>query len=171
MSQHVEDESVFEKIKNGYDLVVIQDNADCVSSDDMRQKCKEACHTLVTAIRESGAMPYIYVRPPYGYEKFGYEPLENCDQFDLLFNEISKEEGTVNIWVNRAFACAIRNTDIPLWGTDNAHTSKQGAYLVVCTAFATIFNTSAAALGCGEINLEEAKVLQAIADEVAQVKD
>ena len=59
---------------------------------------------------------------------------------------------------------AIENTDIRLWGDDNAHTSDEGAYLAVCVHFATIFGKSATILD--ENGIEDAKILQEIADKI-----
>ena len=142
LSQYSEEQGVFDEIKKDYDIVVLQDNGNCVSSDEMREKCRIACKKLINAIKETGASAFFYVRPPYGYSSFGLTPLEQCNEFDKLFGSIAKNEGATNICVNRSFAEAMKTTSLKLWGSDNAHTSEQGAYLAVCTMFATIFKTS-----------------------------
>ena len=114
--------------------------------------------------RESGARVYYYVRPPYGYEAFGRSPVEQCREFDRFFTEIADREGAVCAYVNRAFEYAIENTDIRLWGDDNAHTSDEGAYLAVCVIFATVYGKSASLLD--ENGIDEAKILQEIADKI-----
>ena len=125
---------------------------------------KEIDATLYLLSHESGAKLCYYVRPPYGYEAFGRSPVEQCRAFDELFTDIASKNGAVCAYVNRAFAYAIENTDIRLWGDDNAHTSDEGAYLAVCVHFAAIYGKSATILD--ENGIEKAKELQQIADKI-----
>lgn len=165
LSQHAEAGSrALSEIEKGYDLVVIQDNGNCIENDERRAASVAASEILCKAARESGAKVYFYVRPPYGYEAFGRSPVEQCREFDRFFTEIADREGAVCAYVNRAFEYAIENTDIRLWGDDNAHTSDEGAYLAVCVHFATIYGKSATLLG--ENGVRAAKVLQEIADKI-----
>ena len=165
LSQHAEAESrALAEIEKGYDLVVLQDNGNCIENDERRAASVAASEILCKAARESGAKVYFYVRPPYGYEAFGRSPVEQCREFDRFFTEIADREGAVCAYVNRAFEYAIENTTIRLWGDDNAHTSDEGAYLAVCVHFATIYGKSATLLG--ENGVREAKVLQEIADRI-----
>ena len=90
--------------------------------------------------------------------------MEQCRAFDELFTDIASKNGAVCAYVNRAFEYAIENTDIRLWGDDNAHTSEAGAYLAVCVHFATIFGKSATILN--ENGIENARCLQEIADKI-----
>ena len=69
-------QSVLEEINKGYDIVILQDNGNCISSDEKRSACKNACALLADHARKTGAKVMIYVRPPYGYEKFGITPSE-----------------------------------------------------------------------------------------------
>ena len=163
LSQHAEPGSrALAEIEKGYDIVVLQDNGNCISSDEMREACITACDLLSKKAVESGAKVCYYVRPPYGYEAFGRTPLEQCSAFDELFSDIANKNGATCAYVNRAFAYAIENTDIRLWGDDNAHTSEQGAYLAVCVFFATLFGKSATLLDADGV--ENAKAIQVIAD-------
>lgn len=165
LSQHAEPGSrALTEIEKGYDIVVLQDNGNCVSSDEKREACISACDLLSKKAIESGAKVCYYVRPPYGYEAFGRTPLEQCRAFDELFSDIASKNGATCAYVNRAFAYAIENTDIRLWGDDNAHTSEQGAYLAVCVIFSSIFGKSAILLDGNGI--ENAKELQKIADKI-----
>ncbi|MBQ1196912.1 MAG: hypothetical protein IIX44_11775 [Clostridia bacterium] len=165
LSQHAEAGSrALTEIEKGYDLVVLQDNGNCIENDERRAASVAASEILCKAARESGAKVYFYVRPPYGYEAFGRSPVEQCREFDRFFTEIADRESAVCAYVNRAFEYAIENTDIRLWGDDNAHTSDEGAYLAVCVHFATIYGKSATLLG--ENGVREAKVLQEIADRI-----
>lgn len=165
LSQHAEAGSrALVEIEKGYDLVVLQDNGNCIENDERRAASVAASEILCKAARESGAKVYFYVRPPYGYEAFGRSPVEQCREFDRFFTEIADRESAVCAYVNRAFEYAIENTDIRLWGDDNAHTSDEGAYLAVCVHFATIYGKSATLLG--ENGVREAKVLQEIADRI-----
>ncbi len=165
LAQHAEPGSrALAEIEKGYDIVVLQDNGNCISSDEKREACIRACAELTDAAQKSGAKVYYYVRPPYGYEVWGRMPLEQCREFDRLFRGIAENRGAECVYVNRAFAYAIENTDIRLWGDDNAHTSEQGAYLAVCVFFATIFGRSAHLLG--NYGIECAEILQKIANEV-----
>ena len=154
-------------IEAGYDIVFIQDNGNCISSGEMRAKSKHAAETLGAAIRASGARVGIYIRPPYGYESFGCDPVGQCREFDKHFGEIADGIDAVCACVNRAFAYAIKNTNYNLWGPDNAHTSEYGAYLAVCVFFCTIFKVSSTVLDAVGISAEDAHNLQAIADKIA----
>lgn len=157
---------VLEAINTGYDIVFLQDNGKCISSDEMRAACREACRTLHAAIQAIGAKTAFYIRPPYGYEVFGRQPVEQCEDFDKLFTSISQEIGTINAYVNRAFAYAIRHTDYNLWGPDNAHISHIGGYLAVCVFFCTLFGVSATVLDANGLPQEDARVMQQIADKI-----
>ena len=171
LSQHADAESehgklVLEEIAHGSDIVFLQDNGNCISSPEKSENSSVACHTLTTAIRASNALPYLYVRPPYGKPSAGFSPLEQCEQFDALFSAISSELNITAAYANRAFAYAIKHLDLPLWGPDNAHTSPQGAYLIVCVLFATLFQTSSTVLGLHELPKAEAASLQQVADKI-----
>ena len=160
---------VFAEIAKGYDIVFIQENGSCMSSDEKRAACFDASKRLIAAIRESGAEPYIYVRPPCLKDYYGYPTIEQCKNFDEIFGTIAKENGDVKcVYVNRAFAYAAKNYNFNLWGPDNAHTSPLGAYLIVCTFFATLFGEPATKLSAGEIDPADAKILAEIADKVVR---
>ena len=142
-----------------------------MSSDEKRAACFDASKRLIAAIRESGAEPYIYVRPPCLKDYYGYSTLEQCKNFDEIFGTIAKENGDVKcVYVNRAFAYAAKNYNFNLWGPDNGHTSPLGAYLIVCTFFATLFGEPATKLSAGEIDPADAKILAEIADKVVREK-
>lgn len=165
LSQHAEAGSrALAEIEKGYDIVVLQDNGNCVENEEKRAASVAASEILCKAARESGAKVYFYVRPPYGYEAYGRTPIEQCREFDSFFTEIAEREGAVCAYVNRAFEYAIENTTIRLWGDDNAHTSEAGAYLAVCVHFATIYGKSAGLLDSDGV--DEAKILQEIADKI-----
>ena len=165
LSQHAEAGSrALAEIEKSYDIVVLQDNGNCVENEERRAASTSAIEILGKAARESGARVYYYVRPPYGYEAYGRTPIEQCREFDSFFSEIAEHEGAVCAYVNRAFEYAIENTDIRLWGDDNAHTSDEGAYLAVCVHFATVYGKSASLLDENEV--ENAAVLQEIADRI-----
>ena len=168
---------VFNEIAQGYDAVFLQENGSCMSSNEKRKACFDASRRLISAVRESrrlisavresGAEPYIYVRPPCFKNYYGYETIEQCEQFDEIFGTISKENGDVQcIYVNRAFAYAKKNLNYDLWGEDRAHTSLFGAYLIVCTFFATLFGISATQLVSDTIDASAAHALAEVADKV-----
>lgn len=170
LSQHADAESehgtrVLEEISRGYDIVFLQDNGNCIASEEKRENTLEACKKLGSEIRATNALPYLYVRPPYGKTAFDRSPLEQCIEFDSLFSAISAEQGMTPAYANRAYAHAIKHLDLPLWGADNAHTSPQGAYLIVCVLFATLFGVSATKLGTNDLSQAEAVALQQIADQ------
>ncbi|MBE6601556.1 MAG: hypothetical protein E7637_03515 [Ruminococcaceae bacterium] len=157
---------VSKEIARGYDVVFLQDNGNCITTEEKQKNTVAACQTLSQVIRATNALPYIYVRPPYGKPLGLLSPLEQCRQFDALFSNIADEQKLRLAYANRAFASAIKNTDYPLWGPDNAHTSPHGAYLIVCVLFATLFQTSASVLGTNGIPEKDARELQRIADEI-----
>jgi len=152
--------------EGGYDIVFLQDNSNCISTEELGAVCKTACKTLDKAIRASGAKTYIYLRPPTGRDNFGLNSYGQCVEIDKLFGGIAAELGAGSVYVNRAFAYAIKNLNIPLWGPDNAHTSKEGAYMAVCVFFSTLFNISSAVLEYNGLPEEVALSLQQAADKV-----
>ena len=171
LSQHAETETehgkkVFAEIAKGYDIVFLQDNGNCISSDEKRSACFAACRKLAKAVNESGAKLYFYVRPPYKKLNSGFDALQQCKKFDELFGEISAELNAECVYVNRAFAYAIKNLDLNLWAEDNGHTSVHGAYLAVCTFFAKLFGKSATLLDPNGLPTDDARALQEAADKV-----
>ncbi len=163
-------QKALELINQKHDIVFLQDNGNCIADEEKRLASKNACRTLDAAIKRTGAQTRIYVRPPYGYEKFGRDPIEQCIAFDELFGEIGHEIGAQCSYVNRAFAYLLQNSDLNPYGPDNAHTSPEGAYLIVCTIFASLYNTSSTVLGTNGINTDIAKMLQQIADKISLEK-
>ena len=158
---------VFAEIAKGYDVVFLQENGSCMSSEEKFAACSDACRRLIAAIRESGAEPTIYVRPPCLKDYYGYPTIEQCKNFDKIFNKIAEDNGGVSrVYVNRSFAYAAKNYNFSLWGPDNGHTSPLGAYLIVCTFFATLFGESATKLSTLDLDPTEAKTVAEIADKV-----
>lgn len=160
-------QKVLTEIAQGFDIVFLQDNGNCITTEEKRQNTKSACKTLVDAIRKSNALPYFYIRPPYGKDLAGLNSFEQCIRFDELFEEIAIRLEIKSAYANRAFAYAIRNLDYPLWGPDHAHTSPHGAYLIVCVLFATLFGRSATLLGPSDLPTADALALQKVADRIA----
>lgn len=173
LSQHADfstphGQQVLEELNKGYDLVILQDNGNCIENEEKHMACMAACDVLSKRIRQSGARMAFYVRPPYGYPVFGRTPFEQCRAFDELFGQLALKHDAQMIPVNRAFACAMHQApQIPLWGPDNAHTSPQGAYLAVCTFFAALTGMSCAALSGNGLETMEAQMLKKMADSVA----
>ena len=157
---------VLEKIREGFDVVFLQDNGNCVADDARRDACCRACDTLIGEIRKSGATPWFYVRPPYGYEAFGRASIAQSRAFDELFSALAKQLDVSCAYVNRAFAEAIESLPFDLWGKDHAHTSEYGAYLAVCVFFASLFGKSATVLSAYEIPEQDARLLQDVADRI-----
>ena len=159
-------QKVFAEIAKGYDIVFLQDNGNCVSTDEKRANCIDASRRLCNAIKKSGARACFYVRPPYGTVKAERNPFEQCVAFDELFGEIARENGAECVYVNRAFAYAIKHLPYELWGDDHAHTGKFGAYLIVYTFFATLFGVSATLLDANGLDESDARELQNAADRI-----
>lgn len=173
LSRHADDETahgvrVLEEIRRGYDIVFLQENGNCISSAEKRAASVEAAGKLIHAIRESGATPYFYVRPPYGKTNAGRDPYLQCAAFDKLFSEIAAKNGGVPcVYANRAYALAMRRLSCELWGADHAHTSVSGAYLIAAVFFATLFGASATQLSTDIAGVQDPRALQEIADEIA----
>lgn len=157
----------YDAIAEGYDAVFLQDNGNCVTTEEKSIASRNACAALYRAITAAGSNAYIYVRPPYEYEHAGRTPLAQCVAFDALFGEIAAELGVLNAYVNRAFAYAMTRLDYDLWGPDHAHISEHGAYLAVCVFFATLFGCSATALGANGLPQKDVRALQQVADLIA----
>lgn len=153
--------------ESDYDIVFLQGHSGCFTTEQKRQLCIEACKVLDDLIKKTGAKTYFYVRPPLERDLKGYDTYSQCVEYDKLFKEIATDLGATNVYVNRAFAYAMKNLDVKLWGPDNAHTSIEGAYLVACVFFATVFNTTATLLDSNGLPEEIARSLQKVADKVA----
>ncbi len=158
--------AVFKEIEKGYDFVFLQENTSCISSEEARAQTAAAAKALDGAIRRSGATTVFYVRPPQGKTVYGFSPYEQCLEFDKLFVPLARDLGAENAYVDRAFAYAVKNLNVSLWGKDNAHTSPEGAYLAVCVFFSTLFDTSSTVLENGGLPDDVALSLQRAADKV-----
>ena len=158
---------VLEQISLGYDVVIIQDVTSCIKTEANREASIAAAKVLGAAIKESGAEAYIYVRPPTGTDIGSYKSYEQCIEYDKLFNTIASDIDATNVYVNRACAYVIKNyPEINIWGSDNAHLNKDGAYLTACVFFATLFNTSAVGLDLDGLSAEMAATMQSVADQI-----
>lgn len=168
LEQHAASQELYNEIKKGYDAVFIQENGNSIVTPEARAKSLAAIEKIGKAVQESGAQFFFYVRPPYGIDLGGYKSFDQCKVFDEHFTPAAEKYTADCVYVNRAFAYAIKNLDYKLWGDDNAHTSTHGAYLAVCTFYATLFGRSATELDI-VYNLPEsdAKELQLAADIIA----
>lgn len=162
--------SVLKKIGEGFDIVFLQEHGNCIASPEKAERSLDAMRRLAKAVEESGAELYYYVRPPYGIKNSGYDSLAQCELFDKHFTKSQKETKAKCVFVNRAFAYAIKNSDFKLWGEDNAHASLHGAYLIAATFFATLFEKSATVLPNGKLPKSDAKRLAEIADKVVKAE-
>lgn len=159
---------VLEEIKKGYDIVFLQENSTCITTDEKKEDCRRGAEKLALRIKESGATPAFYVRPPTGKDLRDTIPtLLQCEKYDTLFNEIAEKNGLFCVYVNRAFAYAKMHLDYNLWGKDNAHVSEYGAYLIACTFFATLFKKSSTVLEPDGLDPADAEKLQSVADKIA----
>ncbi len=166
--QHSENPQVFAEIAKGYDAVFIQENGNSITSEAERKKSLEACKKIGEAVNATGAKFCFYVRPPYGKDLAGFKNFDQCKLFDEHFTPAAEEYNASCVYVNRAFAYAIKNLSYNLWGDDNAHTNTHGAYLAVCTFYATLFGKSATELDIAYgLPEADAKELQQAADKIA----
>ena len=171
LTQHADEttahgQKVRNEIAKGYDIVFLQEVTSCISSAENRAATLEASRTLDAAIKESGAETYFYVRPPMKKSLSGYDTYSQCVEYDKLFVSVAEDIGATNVYVNRAFAYAVQNYDIELWGDDNAHANENGAYLIACVFFSTLFDTSSSVLDHNGLPDNVALSLQQAADQV-----
>jgi len=168
LKSHAENPIVYEEIAKGYDAVFFQENGSAMTTEEEREKSLEGCKKLVDAARKAGSQCWFYVRPPYGNNLAKYNSFDQCILFDKHFTSAARQWNVECAYINRAFAAAIKHRNISLWGPDNAHTGAQGAYLAVCTFYASLFGRTATELNTAYgISQEDAAVLQQIADKVA----
>lgn len=168
LKSHAENPIVYEEIAKGYDVVFFQENGNAMTTEEEREKSLEGCKKLVDAARKAGSQCWFYVRPPYGNNLAEYNSFDQCILFDKHFTSVARQWNVECAYINRAFAAAIKHRNISLWGPDNAHTGVQGAYLAVCTFYASLFGRTATELNTAYgISQEDAAVLQQIADKVA----
>ncbi len=167
LEEHAADPAVLAEIAKGYDAVFIQENGNSMTSS-AAEKSLAAIKKLGDAVHASGAVFCFYVRPPYGKDLAGYKNFDQCKLFDEHFTPAAETEDAHCIYVNRAFAYAIKHLNDNLWGDDNAHTNTHGAYLAVCTFYATLFGKTATELGIAYgLPAADAKALQEAADQIA----
>ena len=167
LEQHAADTAVFEEIGKGYHAVFLQENGNAMTTPEARERSLAAVGKLSDAVHQSGAKLFFYVRPPYGINLAGLDSLAQCELFDAHFTPAAEKEGATCVYVNRAFAHAKRHLPYDLWGPDHAHISTHGAYLAVCTFYATLFGRSATELGIAyDLPAEEATAIQKATDEM-----
>ena len=168
LKHHAEDPAVIAEIAKGYDAVFLQENGNAMLTEEARAASEAACKKLVGAAHQAGSRCYFYVRPPYEKPLGSYHCFEQCALFDDHFTPMAEQWGVRCVYVNRAFAYAIKHHGMILWGEDHAHTNTCGAYLAVCSFYASIFGRSATELDNGyNIPKQEAALLQKIADKIA----
>lgn len=169
LEQHSNNQAVYTEIAKGYDAVFIQENGTVmIPGGESAKKSLAAIKKLGEAVNKSGAKFCFYVRPPYGKDLSGVKNFDQCIEFDEHFTPAAAENNAECVYVNRSFAYAIKNLGFNLWGPDNAHTGTHGAYLIVCTFFATVFGRSATELDTAYgLSLSDAKLLQEAADKIA----
>ena len=71
-----------------------------------------------------------------------------------------------SLYINRAFAYAIKHLNYDLWGPDHAHTGEYGAYLATCVFFSTVFHTTSTVLDPDGLSPKDAYALQKVADKI-----
>ena len=169
LKQHAEDSAVFDEISKGYDLVFLQENGHAMTSPEACSASLAAGRKLADAVRKAGSACWIYVRPPYGHDLASINHFDQCILFDNHFTPAAREWGARCVYINRAFAYAIKYCNLPLWGPDNAHLGIHGAYLAVCTFYATLFGRSASELDTAyDLPEQDAEILRQIADKIAR---
>ncbi|MBQ5791767.1 MAG: hypothetical protein IIW19_03575, partial [Clostridia bacterium] len=168
LEDHAADPAVLAEIAKGYDAVFIQENGNSMTTASAAEKSLAAIKKLGDAVHDSGAVFCFYVRPPYGKDLAGYKNFDQCKLFDDHFTPAAEAQDAHCVYVNRAFAYAIKHLDYNLWGDDNAHTNTHGAYLAVCTFYATLFGKTATELDIAYgLPAADAKALQEAADQIA----
>ncbi|MBE6561572.1 MAG: hypothetical protein E7662_10655 [Ruminococcaceae bacterium] len=156
-----------EMIRGGYDLVFLQDNGNCISSPEMRDKCISACRKLDRLIRESGARTAIYIRPPYGYSAHGHTHDEQITAFTELFEGIAAELGCDFAPAAAAYRyMEEHHPEITMYHTDNAHTSPAGALLVACLCVLAAGLPLPEEIDGGDVPTEEAQLIRNAAESV-----
>ncbi len=156
-----------EMIGKGYDLVFLQDNGNCISSPEMRGKCISACRELDRLIRAGGARTAIYIRPPYGYTAHGHTHDEQITAFTELFTGIAAELGCGFAPAAAAYGyMAEHHPEIPLYHTDNAHTSPAGALLVACLCVLAAGLPLPEVIDGGDVPPDEARIIRSAAGAV-----
>lgn len=168
LKNHAKDPVVYEEIAKGYDVVFFQECGGDITTEEGRAESLKTCKQMVDAAEKVGSRCWFYVRPPYGIDLAGVGSFDQCILFDKHFTQAARQWNMECAYINRAFAAAIKHPNICLWGPDNAHTGVQGAYLAVCTFYASLFKRTATKLDTAYgISQEEAAVLQLIADRIA----
>ncbi len=150
-----------EMIREGYDLVFLQDNGSCISSTEMRNACISACRKPDRLIRESGGRTAIYIRPPYGYSAHGHTHEEQITAFMELFTGIAAELKCDFAPVAAAYRyMAQHHPEITMYHTDNAHTSPAGALLVACLCVLAAGLPLPDEIAGGDVPSEEAQIIR-----------
>ena len=156
------------QLSGGYDIVFLQDNTNCISTEERREASKAAVKTIDELVKAAGGETYLYVRPPVEYANFGYSTLQQIEEYTKLFDEVGKEIGAPRAYANEAFGYMVENyPDIEIWAADDAHPNEQGSFLVACVCFATLFDESPADVYDGGFDADVAQAIWEAADAAA----
>lgn len=154
------DADVRDEIREGYDVVVLQED---VPETDV-ETFHEYARRFEKVIRETGADPVLFMA-------WSYERLAWISQAEIAqaHRDIARELGVDVAPVGLAWQRVMEERpDLDLFAPDREHPSMHGTYLAINVVYATLFGESPVGLGyvppdSGRVSEAEAAFLQRVA--------
>lgn len=170
LSDHASSQLTLNKIDEMWDFVILQEQSviPCIA-EERSEYMYPAVRTLYEKVHEKGGTVILFMTwgrrdglPDAGYENFD----DMQQQIYTGYMDIAHELGVIVAPVGVAWQNGIKkDSQLPLWGSDGIHPSREGSYLSACVFYATIFGKSPEGLSNAGLSEEMAQFLQVIAAE------
>ncbi|MBU7045894.1 MAG: hypothetical protein HXS54_05605 [Theionarchaea archaeon] len=170
LSDHASSQLTLNKLDETWDFVILQEQSviPCIA-EERNEYMYPAVRTLYEKVHEKGGTVILFMTwgrrdglPDAGYENFD----DMQQQIYTGYMDIANELGVIVAPVGVAWQNGIKkDPQLPLWGMDGIHPSKEGSYLSACVFYTIIFGKSPEGLDNTGLSEEMAQVLQVIAAE------
>jgi hypothetical protein len=154
-----------------WDIVVLQEQSQIPAVEEFRQtQMYPAARRLVSAIRNSGARPLLYLTWARrdGWPENGMPDYASMQaSIDQGYLAIAADQRVAVAPVGDAWATLVtRGAGAPLWQQDGSHPTAAGTYLAACVFYATIFRESPKELAYhASLSADAAGIIQSVAAE------
>ncbi len=171
LSDHAVSTLTLDKIDQGWDFVVLQEQSVIPSlAEERSEQMYPAVRFLYEKVSEKDLTLILFMTwgHRYGYPGAGFDNFDEMqEQLRSGYTDIAAELGVMVAPVGIAWQNGITiNPQLNLWHMDGIHPSREGSYLSACVFYALIFQKSPEGLTyTAELSEETAQVLQALAAE------
>jgi hypothetical protein len=173
LSDHASSTETLDLIKSQkWNYVVLQEQSQIPASEQVRTaQMYPAARTLVSKIRETGAMPMLFITWAHR-DGWSENRLPTYESMQLQINGgyvmIGQELNVQMVPVGYAWLEMWRqNPRINLWQEDGSHPNSDGTYLAACVFYAVMYHKSPEGLYyAGDLSKEDARLLQKIAADI-----